>query len=183
MSEISEEVRRAYKAARDADGWGYRYSAVILADFARDTLARAMKAEHEIEHQRKSRKLDEGENIVECGHCAGKNWQQSADHALRGAKGAGMSISDERVGEIWREAFLAVKDSETSAGKIWANRCLGSLVKLIEERADKYWFKDGGAASAETMFSFLPKACADYGIPYAEYLAAKRRVNDESHNA
>jgi hypothetical protein len=81
-TEITGEVRRAYRDARETEAlWDYssKIVSVILADALRDTLARAMKAEH--------KHVSEAW-FGRCEKCQRDDaqWIEAADRELRGDK-------------------------------------------------------------------------------------------------
>jgi ribosomal protein L40E len=118
---ISEEARRAYQSTRRLAAQDYRTDSITLADFARDTLARAMMAEFKLAHVVEPRAGSE--------FCFGCNrlfhnstleldprhrwtdeqWQQAAEAEL---KGAGMSKKE--FTEYQKQAFVSESHLQTS---------------------------------------------------------------------
>lgn len=92
VNEISEQVKRAYRAIR-RDYWEGTY--LLLADALRDTLARSMKAEFKLAHQEVETKDSKPGSrrwtcLAPCNYTDERHnwkfeqWQAAADKELRG---------------------------------------------------------------------------------------------------
>ena len=81
-------------------------------------------------------------------------------------------MKDKQVGEIWQFYTTGIIPDS------WNSDCLGRdwtedlIVKLIEERAMAFMLQYTSEAAGKE------RACAEFSIPYAEYLKAKEASNE-----
>lgn len=79
--EISEEVREAWTCVKQLNRLYPKYHpAIILADFARDTLAELLEADHE----RRKWQAHHSQHCKLCELCTFADWQDEAERRLKG---------------------------------------------------------------------------------------------------